>query len=232
MNFLLSSLRGFAQRLCGSSESLRAGVVRTAVGIYCDLSDVMHCGFARPARKPGLEPQSRRERHAEGRGDVMNINELTEKIIGCAIEVHRHVGPGLLESAYEQCLCHEFALNGISFQRQVPYPMKYKGVSIDIGYRIDVLVEDVVILELKSISGIDGIHKKQLLTYLRAADKPVGLVLNFNVKFMKNGICRVVNKLNENGLEVYTDFARNSRSDFEDIIDEQFEDVRYLLAKK
>lgn len=118
--------------------------------------------------------------------------QLTEQIIGSAIEVHRELWPGLLESAYEECLCHEFHLRNLTFQRQVDLPVTYKGVNLDCGYRIDLIVENLVILELKSIELILLIHQAQLLTYLRIGRKKVGLLINFNVSVLKNGIVRRV----------------------------------------
>jgi GxxExxY protein len=117
-------------------------------------------------------------------------DELTEKIIGCAIEVHRHLGPGLLESAYEQCLAHELACQKIDFKTQVTIPVQYKGVMIDCGYRLDVLVADKVILELKSVEKLTGLHEAQLLTYMKLAKIDKGLLLNFNVQRMVEGIRR------------------------------------------
>jgi len=118
--------------------------------------------------------------------------QLTEVIIGSAIEVHRELGPGLLESAYEECLCHELHLHKVSFKRQVDLPVAYKGLKLDCGYRLDVLVEDSVVLELKSIEQILPIHHAQLLTYLKLSGKKVGLLINFNVAVLKNGIVRRV----------------------------------------
>ena len=118
--------------------------------------------------------------------------QLTEVIIGSAIEVHRELGPGLLESAYEECLCHELHLRKVSFKRQVDLPVAYKGLKLDCGYRLDVLVEDSVVLELKSIEQILPIHHAQLLTYLKLSGKKVGLLINFNVAVLKNGIVRRV----------------------------------------
>ena len=123
----------------------------------------------------------------------MRENELTEKVIGAAIEVHRHLGPGLLESAYEECLCHELHLNGIRFQRQVSLPVDYKGLHLDCTYRLDLLVDDLVIVEIKAIDDLAPIHHAQLLTYLKAAGKPVGLLINFNVAMLKDGLKRIVN---------------------------------------
>ena len=127
----------------------------------------------------------------------MDINQLSSKIIGAAIEVHKHLGPGLLESAYEECLCHELGIRGIKFDRQKPLPVEYKGRKLDCGYRLDILVEDMIILELKSCEKIEPIHKAQLLTYLKLSGLKLGLLLNFNTEVMKDGIVRVVNKLQE-----------------------------------
>jgi GxxExxY protein len=116
----------------------------------------------------------------------------TGPIIGAAIEVHRDLGPGLLESAYEQCLCHELHLRGFSFRRQIDLPVLYKGLKLDCGYKIDLLVRDEVILELKSVEKLLPIHQAQLLTYLRLAQKRVGLLINFNVPLLTQGIIRRV----------------------------------------
>jgi GxxExxY protein len=118
--------------------------------------------------------------------------ELTENIIGALIEVHKHVGPGVLESAYEQCLCHELALRGLTFQRQVDLPVVYKGIKLDCGYRIDLIVEDKVIIELKSVEAILPVHKAQLLTYLKLSGKRIGLLVNFNVPKLIDGLVRMV----------------------------------------
>ncbi len=120
----------------------------------------------------------------------MERDPLTEKVIGCAIEVHRTLGPGLLESAYEQCLARELALQGIAFKLQVPVPVEYKGVRLDCGFRIDVLVEEQLVLELKTVEAIQGIHQAQLLTYMKLAGISTGLLLNFNVELLKDGIRR------------------------------------------
>jgi GxxExxY protein len=120
-------------------------------------------------------------------------NSLTDQIIGAAIEVHRHLGPGLLESAYEECLCYELSRRGISFQRQVAIPLSYKGLKLDCAYRLDLIVEGAVIVELKAIENLDPIHASQLLTYLKTLNKRVGLLINFNVPVLKNGLKRIVN---------------------------------------
>jgi GxxExxY protein len=110
----------------------------------------------------------------EARSKLLH-EELTENVIGAAIEVHRALGPGLLESAYEECLCHELHLRSIAFQRQVPLPIRYKGVNLDCGYRIDLIVENEVVLELKCLEHVLPVHEAQLLTYLKLLNKRVGL---------------------------------------------------------
>ena len=127
----------------------------------------------------------------------MDLNTLSSEIIGSAIEVHKTLGPGLLESAYEECLCYEFDLRKLSFERQKPLHVKYKDVKLDCGYRLDIIVEDSIILELKSCEQIEPIHRAQLLTYLRLSDLQLGLILTFNVPVMKDGIIRMVNKFKE-----------------------------------
>ena len=122
----------------------------------------------------------------------MEFDELSHRVIGCAIEVHRELGPGLLESSYEQCLAHELKLNGISCQRQHPQPVQYKGIRLDCGYRLDMLIEDELIIELKSVDDIKGIHEAQLLTCMKLANIRTGLLINFNVTKLKDGIKRYV----------------------------------------
>ena len=122
----------------------------------------------------------------------MEFDDLSHRVIGCAIEVHRELGPGLLESAYEQCLAHELTRNEIQFKLQHPQPVKYKGIQLDCGYRIDLLVDDELILELKSVDKLTGIHEAQLLTYMKLADVKTGLLINFNVTQLKEGIKRFV----------------------------------------
>lgn len=118
----------------------------------------------------------------------MEFSELSNQFIGCAIEVHRSLGPGLLESTYEQCLAHELTLNGIRFTTQHPLPVHYKGVRLDCGYRVDLLVENEIILELKSVEQLKGIHEAQLLTYMKLADIKQGFLINFNVRLLKQGL--------------------------------------------
>jgi GxxExxY protein len=127
----------------------------------------------------------------------MDINQLSSKIIGAAIEVHKALGPGLLESSYQKCLCHELRLRGIPFENEKPFPLVYKGEKLDCGYRLDIVVENAIILELKSCEKIEPIHKAQLLTYLKLSGLRLGLVLNFNVPLMRDGIVRVVNEFEE-----------------------------------
>jgi GxxExxY protein len=122
----------------------------------------------------------------------LRYEELTEKILGAAIEVHKALGPGLLESAYEECLCHEFNLRGLRFERQIKVPVVYKGINLDCGYQLDLMVENTVILELKSVERVTSIHEAQLLTYLKLMNKPVGFIINFNVPVLRAGIVRKV----------------------------------------
>ena len=128
---------------------------------------------------------------------ILDVNKTTESIIGAAIEVHRHLGPGLLESTYEECLCEELSLRGIPFQRQVSLPVTYKGKKLDAGYRIDLPVRDEVVVELKAIDAIQPIHEAQTLTYMRLGAWHVGLILDFNVSVLKHGIKRLVHELKE-----------------------------------
>jgi GxxExxY protein len=120
----------------------------------------------------------------------MEINKITQTIIGCAIEVHKRLGPGLLESAYEECLSFELAKAGLKIERQKPTPVIYKDIKLDCGYRIDIHVENVVVIELKTVDEFNPVHEAQILTYLKFAGKPVGLLINFNVTILKEGIRR------------------------------------------
>ena len=117
---------------------------------------------------------------------------LTEAIIGAAIEVHRALGPGLLESAYEECLCHELGLRGLSFERQYPLPVVYKGVTLACGYRMDIVVEDQVVIELKTVDKLLPVHEAQLLTYLKLSGKRIGLLFNFHCEVLRAGMKRRV----------------------------------------
>jgi GxxExxY protein len=119
-------------------------------------------------------------------------NQLTHEIIGAAIEVHRKLGPGLLESAYRKCLCRELFLKGIGFEYEYPLPLEYKGIRLECGYRIDILVGGLVVVEVKSVEALAPIHDAQLLTYLRIGGWRLGLLINFNVDVLKNGIHRKI----------------------------------------
>jgi GxxExxY protein len=119
-------------------------------------------------------------------------SELTSRVLLAAIEVHRHLGPGLLESAYAACLCREFDVLGFNFDRERPLPVTYKGLNLNCGYRMDIVVEDRLVLELKCVDRILPIHEAQLLTYLKLSGVKAGLILNFNCKLMKDGIKRMV----------------------------------------
>jgi GxxExxY protein len=127
----------------------------------------------------------------------MQHDPLTHEIIGATLEVHRVLGPGLLESAYEECLAHELSIRKLEFRRQVPVPVVYKGVKLECGYRIDILVAGSIVLELKSIEAIAPVHEATLLTYLRLSGNTLGLIINFNVPILKEGIRRFVLKHNE-----------------------------------
>jgi len=117
-------------------------------------------------------------------------SDLTGKIINCAIEVHKALGPGLLESAYEECLAYELRNAGLKVERQKPIPVVYKEIKLDCGYRIDILVEDTVVIELKSADELNSVHEAQVLTYLKFSGKKIGLLINFNVTLLKNGLKR------------------------------------------
>ena len=120
------------------------------------------------------------------------INGLTKRIIGAALEVHRALGPGLLESAYESCLAHEFSLSSLAFERQVPLPLVYKSLPLECGYRLDFLVEKKVVLEVKAVAALEAIHQAQLVSYLKLGGWRIGLLINFNVPILKTGIKRIV----------------------------------------
>jgi GxxExxY protein len=125
--------------------------------------------------------------------DPKHLNAITDRVIGAAIDVHRALGPGLLESAYEACLAFELNQRGMKVARQVPLPVVYKGVKLECGYRLDLLVEDVVIVELKAVDAISDVHRAQILSYLKISGLKVGLLLNFNVKMLKDGLVRMAN---------------------------------------
>lgn len=144
----------------------------------------------RDSRHLGVEVQKLTTKRTKG--NCMEFDELSNRVIGCAIEVHRFLGPGLLESSYEQCLAFELGQVGIDFKLQHPLPVQYKGFKLDCGYRVDVLVRGQLILELKSVDAILGIHQAQLLTYMKLAAIRTGLLINFNVLKLRDGIKRFV----------------------------------------
>jgi len=130
--------------------------------------------------------------HGDTEDTEIKLNEITEQIIGATIEVHKALGPGLLEAAYDECLCCELNLREIRFERQSPLPVHYKGMKLDCGYRIDVLVADAVVVEIKALETLAPIHEAQLLTYLKLGHWKLGLLINFNVPILKDGIRRRV----------------------------------------
>ena len=122
----------------------------------------------------------------------MQFEEISKNVIGKAIEVHRHLGPGLLESAYEECLAYELEKSGFDCKRQLAVPIVYKDIKLDKGYRIDILVNDMLVIEIKSVEALNDVHEAQILTYMKFADKKIGLLLNFNVKMLRQGLKRYV----------------------------------------
>ena len=130
--------------------------------------------------------------HGETELQRQRLNEISGKVIGLCVEIHRHLGPGLLESTYEECLAYELSKAGLHFKRQRPLPVRYKEVQLDCGYRLDFVVEAVLIVEVKAVTELHPIHEAQLLTYLKLDDKSLGLLINFNVPMLKEGVRRVV----------------------------------------
>jgi GxxExxY protein len=126
-----------------------------------------------------------------------NLNEITQKIIAAAISAHRELGPGLMESAYEACMAYEMADQNLKFERQKALPIIYRGVQLDCGYRIDLIVEEEIVVELKAVERLEPIHEAQLLSYLKLSGCEVGLLINFNVKVLKHGIRRLVNRFKD-----------------------------------
>jgi GxxExxY protein len=120
-------------------------------------------------------------------------NAVGDRLLGCALRVHRALGPGLLESAYEACLSHELSKVGLEHQRQLVLPVAYEGMRVDLGYRLDLLVEKMVVVELKAVDALTDVHRAQLLSYLKLGGYRLGYLLNFNVKMLKTGICRLAN---------------------------------------
>jgi GxxExxY protein len=127
----------------------------------------------------------------------MTENEVSQKIIGAAIEVHRNLGPGLLESIYEECLCYELSQIGLQFRRQVPLPVNYKGMKLESAYKMDLLVEERVVVEIKATEDTPPVHAAQVLTYLKTSNLRLGLLINFNVPMLTKGLKRIVNGLDD-----------------------------------
>jgi GxxExxY protein len=123
----------------------------------------------------------------------MTENQIASKVIGCALEVHKALGPGLLESAYQECLCYKLRKEGLIVEKQKPMPLIFQEVKLEIGYRIDILVENKVVIEIKSVEALNDVHLAQTLTYMRLGNFKLGLLINFNVNLLKNGIKRVIN---------------------------------------
>ena len=136
------------------------------------------------------------------------LDGITRRIIGAAIEVHKHLGPGLLESAYESCLAFELAERSLVIERQKPLPLKYKEVELDCGYKLDLVVEDAIIVELKAVDQLLPIHDAQLLSYLRISGKSVGLLINFHVRVLKHGLKRIVNEFPDSAISAYSAVKR------------------------
>lgn len=145
---------------------------------------------------------------------LSRLNQLTEQIIGAAIEVHRNTGPGLLEPVYEECLCYELSQLGLAFQRQIHLPLSYKAIKLDCGFKMDLLVEDAIVLELKTVDRLLPIHSAQLLTYLKLSGKKVGLLINFNEPTLTKGLKRLVNHFKEPSVSPVTS-APSAFSDFD-----------------
>ncbi|MBN2573078.1 MAG: GxxExxY protein [Deltaproteobacteria bacterium] len=129
----------------------------------------------------------------QGGAEEARRSEFTGRIIAACIEVHRHLGPGLLESAYENCLAHELGLRGFRLQRQLPIPLQYKGIALDCGYRVDLVVESRLVVEIKAAERLLPVHEAQVITYLKLLRLPLGLLVNFNVPLLKEGLRRLVN---------------------------------------
>ena len=127
----------------------------------------------------------------------MTENQISSKLVASAIEVHRILGPGLLESAYRECLCYELRLSGLQVEKEKPMPVTYKGISFDHGYRMDLLIEKKVVVEIKTVEELSSVHFSQLLTYLRLGDYRLGLLINFQESLLKNGLRRIVNQLRD-----------------------------------
>jgi len=145
-----------------------------------------------PASRHDLLEAVFRSNH-HGHAETQRLNQLTERTIGLCIEVHRALGPGLSESAYEECICYELSHAGLDFERQVKLPVVYKAVNLECGYRMDIVVDATLVLEIKAVERLHPVHEAQLLSYLKLANLPIGLLLNFHVPVLKDGIKRIRN---------------------------------------
>lgn len=125
----------------------------------------------------------------------MTENEISKIVLDCAIKIHKQLGPGLLENVYKECLAHELSQRGLSVRKEVPLPVYYEGVKLEVGYRLDILIENKVLIEIKSVEAIHDLHKAQVLTYLKLSDCKLGLLINFNVLFLMDGYQRLVRNL-------------------------------------
>jgi GxxExxY protein len=167
------------------------GRISLTVTVFKLMSSECLTGFVADVHHRGTENTEVAQRKLL-RGDTMTtpINSLTHEVIGASIEVHKKLGPGLLESAYKECLCRELILRGIPFEREKPLPLEYKGIRLECGYRVDILVSGLVVVEIKAVEALAPIHDAQILTYLRLGEWRVGLLINFNVVVLKDGIHR------------------------------------------
>jgi GxxExxY protein len=161
--------------------------------ITTPLTDYLEPQFPSPQLRPDGPPQ----RHKEHKGCTKKsmstaLNKLSYEVIGAALEVHRNLGPGLLESSYRKCLCRELALRHVPYQKEWPLPVNYKGLQLDCNYRMDIVVARQIVVEVKSVEALAPIHDAQLLTYLRIGGYRLGLLINFNVEVLKNGIHRKI----------------------------------------
>jgi GxxExxY protein len=159
--------------------------------------------LTRPAWETNEQTKKRNKMNQNEEVQRNRLNELSHKVIGLCIEIHRELGPGLLESAYEECLAYELSTNNLRFERQRPLAVRYKEVQLDCGYRIDFVVEDALIIELKAVTELLPIHEAQLLTYLKLDKKPLGLAINFNLATLTKGVKRVVSG------DLFRDEAKN-----------------------
>jgi GxxExxY protein len=175
--------RGFAQELCSGTGPLPGFLT------------ILVCAVSVPWRHEGATPRGQLDD-----GDkTMLAEDLTGRIIGCAMRVHSVLGPGLLESAYKVCLIHELKRSGLEVKKEIPLRLKYDEVILDAGYRLDILVEDTVVVEVKAVSALAQIHKAQLISYLRLGGFPIGLLINFNVVHLSDGVKRVYSRASQRG---------------------------------